>query len=656
LFSSFRDLGKGLDADEAIVMGAVFRAANISTAFQVRRLGLLDIHSFPVGIRLHDLQTEAMSLLTDETPNTNDGGESQEHEAEQQTAPSGSFTKRVALFKRYNALAKKKTVTLSHSKDLVVTVHHDSPKLLPEGTTPGIVLYNVTGIHSLVNDPVNRPLLVNQTPRVNLVFHLDSSGLASLTKAEATLEETIQVPIKKKKNVTVEAQTINATSETPSSETPSSETPSSETPSSESDSTQTQTAEKSETENENENPTSSTSEQTTNSDKQTENQGNNNPTDSDSTSSSSTSSSSTGDANTENEKGATDTNGLPDLKPPTGVKEEVEYVSRVVPRQFNLQISSGGYPGTISSYDRNDLFKSKQLLSKLRKQDLKKRELAKAKNDLESFIYETRAKMYEADFESVSTEEQRQALSDALMEAEEWMSNTDETTTTRAFRDKLTSVQALSNPINFRVYELTSRPQAINATQYLANYTRDMLMRFAIDRPWIPEEDRQELLKMVIDVEEWLSKKEEEQEKLLPSDMPAFASEDLFRKLDPIARYSQQLLRRKKPPPPKIKKENVTDTNETETEFTADNSTVESGQESQTESNFNEPPLQPEVDNEQTTPAPETSQPQSPASTSPKSESNKKTSENKKSETDSTKKSDKETSKKSPPPSTSKKK
>jgi len=243
---------------------------------------------------------------------------------------------------------RKKTVTLSRAKDLVVTLHHDSPKTLPEGTTPGITLYNVTGVHSLVNDPTHRSLLTNQTPRVHLMFTLDSSGIVSLTKAEATLEETIQVPVKKKKNITqAEDQKTNATGDGPTEAT----APESETQ------TQNHKAETSENENENEiaadTSTTSTSDQT-NSEKQTENQEqNSNPTDSQTSSSS------------------TERTIETILKEAETVKEEVEYVSKVVTRQFPLQVSSGGFPGTVSPLSRTDLFKSRQLLSKLRKQDQK---------------------------------------------------------------------------------------------------------------------------------------------------------------------------------------------------------------------------------------------------------------------------------------------
>jgi hypoxia up-regulated 1 len=50
-----RDLGQGLDGDESMALGAVFRAANLSTQFQVRKFGMIDVTPFPVGVRLANL-------------------------------------------------------------------------------------------------------------------------------------------------------------------------------------------------------------------------------------------------------------------------------------------------------------------------------------------------------------------------------------------------------------------------------------------------------------------------------------------------------------------------------------------------------------------------------------------------------------------------
>ena len=50
-----QELGFNLNADEAMAMGAVFRAANLSTAFQLRKFGMVDLSPFSVGVRFTDL-------------------------------------------------------------------------------------------------------------------------------------------------------------------------------------------------------------------------------------------------------------------------------------------------------------------------------------------------------------------------------------------------------------------------------------------------------------------------------------------------------------------------------------------------------------------------------------------------------------------------
>jgi molecular chaperone DnaK (HSP70) len=54
----------GLDGDESMAMGAVFRAANLSTQFQVRKFGMIDVTPFPVGVRLANLPSKTFSHFT----------------------------------------------------------------------------------------------------------------------------------------------------------------------------------------------------------------------------------------------------------------------------------------------------------------------------------------------------------------------------------------------------------------------------------------------------------------------------------------------------------------------------------------------------------------------------------------------------------------
>ena len=48
-----RELGKNLNADEAATLGAVYRAADLSTGFQVKKFMTKDAVVFPIEVWLH---------------------------------------------------------------------------------------------------------------------------------------------------------------------------------------------------------------------------------------------------------------------------------------------------------------------------------------------------------------------------------------------------------------------------------------------------------------------------------------------------------------------------------------------------------------------------------------------------------------------------
>merc|ERR1712003_562297 len=52
-----KELGMHINSDESMALGAAFYGANISSAFRVRQVGLVDINPFPIGISLDSLDT-----------------------------------------------------------------------------------------------------------------------------------------------------------------------------------------------------------------------------------------------------------------------------------------------------------------------------------------------------------------------------------------------------------------------------------------------------------------------------------------------------------------------------------------------------------------------------------------------------------------------
>jgi len=159
-------LDQNINGDEAMAMGAVFRAANVSGLFQVRPFGVADVSPFPVNVSITDLAADSAV---------------------------SEFKKTVAIFGRNNLLGKKKTIALSHSEDLHIALATDAA-LLPAGSTPEAGAYSVTGVAAMAANPAYAELVKTQKPRVSLSFVLSDSGVVSLAVAEATLEEMVSVP------------------------------------------------------------------------------------------------------------------------------------------------------------------------------------------------------------------------------------------------------------------------------------------------------------------------------------------------------------------------------------------------------------------------------------------------------------------------------
>ncbi|THG08162.1 hypothetical protein TEA_020925 [Camellia sinensis var. sinensis] len=179
-FIGRKDLDKHLDADEAIVLGAALRAANLSDGIKLnRKLGMVDGSSYGFVIELN-----GPDLLKDEST-------------------------RQVLVQRMKKLPSKMFRSIIHNKDFEVSLAYESEDLLPPGApSPIFAQYVVSGLTDASEKYASRNL--SSPIKANLHFSLSSSGIFSLDRADAVVEisEWIEVP---KKNLTVE----NSTSASP---------------------------------------------------------------------------------------------------------------------------------------------------------------------------------------------------------------------------------------------------------------------------------------------------------------------------------------------------------------------------------------------------------------------------------------------------------
>merc|ERR1712054_232231 len=171
------ELGQHLNGDEAMGLGAAFRAANISTAFRVRKVGLQDISSFGVSLKLEMLSSKSGGFF---------GGLFGGGGGDKKADGPPEWIKQTSLYPRLSAVpSKAKTVAFNYDKDILCKIEYDEDSKLPEGTSKLLAVYNVTGVAEFAKETESKGL---GQPKVHLSFTLDSSGVVSLNKAEASVE------------------------------------------------------------------------------------------------------------------------------------------------------------------------------------------------------------------------------------------------------------------------------------------------------------------------------------------------------------------------------------------------------------------------------------------------------------------------------------
>ena len=194
---SASDLGVHLNGDEAMALGAAFRAANMSKAFRVgrveRSVGMVETANYPIGLRLEEIAAEEAEEKEEDSKDDEAPPKDGESDAETKKKKK-KWSKRVSLFSRKSDLLKKKKIKLTHDHDFQVILKYDSHSKAPldDSTSKVFHEFNVTGLRKFATGEYKHL----GTPAVELVFQINDDGIPVVTKAEAKLEEIITPEVK----------------------------------------------------------------------------------------------------------------------------------------------------------------------------------------------------------------------------------------------------------------------------------------------------------------------------------------------------------------------------------------------------------------------------------------------------------------------------
>lgn len=480
-----KELGMHINSDESMALGAAFYGANISSAFRVRQVGLIDINPFPVKISLDSLETD--------------------NEEEKSADVEEPWGKKATIFKANSKIGVKKTIAFTHDQDVHCALDYADPDMLPEGAKKELQRYKIKGVAAFAKEMDEKGL---GKPKVSLQFELSSSGITSIVKAEAAVEEIYTVEVE------VEVEDDEAT-EVSSNETSASDEKTSEN---ETNETTTDTERKLEENSESQNKTSE-------------------------------------------EESSTEKKEEPKKKKTKMIEKEMKKTHRKT-----LDVESYNV-GKIQPLSKDLLEEYKSNIATLAELDKQRILLEEVKNKLESYFYYVKNKLLddEDNIAKISTEEQREELTKLSRDAEDWLFDEGDTADLETIEAKYVELATPAEKVWFRLKQMVERPAAVKALNEKLVEIQEKFSKAMVNLTHITEEEKGDVYSKIESARKWLADKVDAQAEKQGHEDPVFTSEEVPLQTKPIQKSIAKLLKKPKPKPPKVEK-NETEKNSTQEE------------------------------------------------------------------------------------------
>ncbi|KAL5077508.1 hypothetical protein RYX36_016492 [Vicia faba] len=227
--------------------------------------------------------------------------------------------------------------------------------------------------------------------------------------------------------------------------------------------------------------------------------------------------------------GAEDSINKSDSPRSSGDYSRKDKAKRKVPIPVNESIYGGMTMAEISEAHEKEL----QLAQQDRAVELTKEK----KNTLESYVYETRSKLFNT-YRSFASDQERDDISRSLQETEDWLYEDGDDETEHAYTSKLEDLKRLVDPIENRFKDEEERAQAIKELSTFISEIRHYAGFHPQDRELIINESKR--------AEQWLIEKVQQQDSYPKNLDPILWSSDIKRVKEHLNLTAQRILRSRK--------------------------------------------------------------------------------------------------------------
>lgn len=525
------DLGKSINTDESAALGAVYRAADLTTGFKVKRFLIKDVNMFPVDVSFYRKTTL-------------------------ENAQPGSRIVTRTLFHRLNPIPQKKVMTFNkQAADFRFNVSYGDTSIfsgelkryLDLGSLKQVDLSGVANANENNKEATSKG--------IKAYFNMDDSGILSLDKIEAHFEKKVESLKEEEESTfakigsTLSSLFGSSKGEDAMEKQPATEEKKQEEKPAEESGKEEKEAGKDEKDKK-ESKTQNADEKAADKDeKKTEAK----------------------DDKKEEKSDAKQTIDDKDAnKTSNKTAEKVEPAKPVIVRE---NISMTVMETDVPSMDENNFAAAVKMLENLHAKDVAKMENEQSKNTLESFLYNFKDKLYSDAVEEISTEEERNKISEKFAEVSDWLDEDGFDSTAEIYKGKLKELEKVTDDLRYRISEQENRPKAIAellSSLNLTNVFRKQLTNMPGASEIYSEKDAKDLDKVFNEVKEWLSINWKKQNETDSKVKPVLLVKDIIAMQGKIDRELMYLINKAKyyVPKPKPKAnttaENSTSANKTE--------------------------------------------------------------------------------------------
>jgi len=451
-----RELGKNLNTDESAAMGAVYKAADLSSGFKVKKFITKEAVIFPLDVNF-----------------------------ERELEGEDGETKKVrrTLFSRMNPFPQKKIMTFNkHVKDFTFFVNYQDLDYLGETEISYIGQQNlssvlVKGVAAALDNNKGENV---ETKGVKAHFTLDDSGILTCTAIESVFEKTISVEEQEKLEAAKEQEKDDTWSKL-----------------------------------------GDTISQFFSTDEKDKKDGDDKDAKKDDKDTS-------GDKDKKEKAKAKEEKKKKEEKEKEKAKEEKKKKDKEPkkPKVETLkeELSMEAERHDLPPFDETLMTESKTKLEALDKIDRDRIARETALNELQSFNFDLQDKIYQEEFESASSEEEREKIRTECSAVSDWLDEeAGPETELKEFTSRMKQLKEISSSLFARVREHRDRPEALSMLVKSIENSREFHEKsknLTGEEGFFKEKELEAFEKKIVEIETWKEEKVKEQSEISLSEMP----------------------------------------------------------------------------------------------------------------------------------------